>query len=394
MEKRKNRKIHRTALTGIICSGIMLAISGGVMYARSWTAVTNHIQTDIVDISLTEYQQKSTDQGLVRVPWEDGDTILPGDRISLIPQIENTGADCYVRARLEYGGSMDASDLQPIGMSSDWILAGDGYYYYTKVLPKENSVELFSNLSVSDALNPELAGETGQLFISIDAIQSQNFSPNYDEENPWGDVVVLSNEKDASSQVRVMQVAEKDKFQILWQGDTEKLAVNTEDLFENFGSFLPGDVVSDSMSIRNNDSDPVNIYFRSELNDEEHLLAEQIGLKIEMCIQGENRVIYEGNLLADGLTGEQPLGSIPANTKGEFVYTLSMPAELDNTWTLASDQVRWYFSTEPVRKVDDADPVSTKAAKTGDTLPVVCLVLSIVSLSVCLVLLPYRERRR
>ena len=389
MMKRRYKNMHRAAAAGMICSGILFAVSG-TMYARPWASVTSQLQTDIVDIFLNEYQQKVTDHGMIQVPWEDGAVILPGDRISLIPQIRNAGAECYVRAKVECRGNLANTDLLPIGMGTDWFLAEDGYFYYMKVLGEEQNVELFSGVEVSDNLNPDDAGEQGNLFISVDAIQSRNFIPDYQAENPWGNVAILSNQKDTASQVRILQEAKTDKFQLIWQGNTKQLILNTEDAFSAFQSFLPGDVVKDAIQIQNNDADPVSLYFRSELTDQEHLLAEKVGLKIEMRMPGENRIIYDGNLQAEELSGEVPLGTIPGNSEGEFVYTLSVPSDLDNRWTLSSDQVRWYFSTEPVHPMT----ADSEEVKTGDMLPVACMTAAAVSFIICIILLPCRERRK
>lgn len=393
--KKRFQSRYGGILTGIICSGILLGVGVGYVYARPWTSVTNHIQTDIVDISLKEYQQQITDHGTVLLPWKDDMVILPGDRISLIPKIMNTGTDCYVRVRLQCDGNLTDADLLPYGMDDNWFLADDGFFYYTKVLHQNTNAEIFSGLSVSDSLNQDTAGKQGQLNLSVDAIQSRNFSPDYQSEHPWGEVAILSQQKSEASMVRVLQEKKTNQFQLVWQGKAEKLFVNASDFFSGFQKLLPGDVVTDAVSVQNRESKPVNIYFRSEATEGGHDLAQEIGLKIEMQIQNEKYTLYEGNLFAKELAGEQSLGTIPANAEGTLTYTLSVPSTLDNEWALSADQIRWYFSTEPVHIVQDANThtSNTGVVKTGDMLPVVSLALAVVSFIVCIILLPYRERR-
>ena len=142
--KKRFQSRYGGILTGMICSGILLGVGVGYVYARPWTSVTNHIQTDIVDISLKEYQQQITDHGTVLLPWKDDMVILPGDRISLIPKIMNTGTDCYVRVRLQCDGNLTDADLLPYGMDDNWFLADDGFFYYTKVLHQNTKEQIYS----------------------------------------------------------------------------------------------------------------------------------------------------------------------------------------------------------------------------------------------------------
>lgn len=384
------------ALTGMVCSGILFCAGAGFLYARPWTAVTNHLQTDIVDISMVEYQQEKTADGIVRTPWKDDRAILPGDRISLIPEITNQGADCYVRARVTCSGGLKDLDLVPFGMQEDWFLAEDGYFYYKDVLSEKSSTELFSGVTVSDAVNDEVAGTKGYLSIWVDAIQSRNFTPEFQSENPWGNVKILKNQKNSGSHIRVMTEAEKQEFQILWQGDMKKLITNADDFFANLPELLPGEVLTDQICVSNPSDMPMEIYFRSDAPETGHALLAQIGLKIELQNQGKRQLIYDGNLQANDLKEEISLGTVQANEEAEFVYTLSVPKTLDNQWTLLNEDVTWYFSTESMQQENtkSAHMAISNTVKTGDTLPKTCMVVAVISFIVCMILLPCQERRQ
>ena len=78
---------------------MLLTVSGAGIYARTTTSVTNHFDTGIVDIDLNEYQL-GEDQELE--PWEDNPMLLPGSKISKIPEVTNAGNDCWVRIKLEF----------------------------------------------------------------------------------------------------------------------------------------------------------------------------------------------------------------------------------------------------------------------------------------------------
>ena len=87
--------------------------------------------------------------------WTDPKAyVLPGQEISKIPRIINCGNNCYVRADINFVDTMiDETSLY--GMSDQWILAPDGYYYYKEILVTGDSVDLFHGFKVPIDLQEE-----------------------------------------------------------------------------------------------------------------------------------------------------------------------------------------------------------------------------------------------
>lgn len=181
---------------GILLLGISLVAGGGRAYAAAYSGGTDLLRTDAVDIELTEYEKI----GMFEVEYRDNKCILPGDKISKIPRIENLGLDCYVRARVVLRSEQDSepewmSGITLVGMDDTWFSAADGYYYHTDVLIKGEDVDLFQEVWIPADLPQEYMEETFYLDILVEAVQSTVVSPDYSQKNPWGDVEISDLER-------------------------------------------------------------------------------------------------------------------------------------------------------------------------------------------------------
>lgn len=175
---KKAGRLERTKLTGgvaAVCIILAVATCEGI-YGRCQAEAASPLKTGIVDISLEEYQMVEGKE----LPWTDGPVLLPGMEISKIPRIKNNGNDCYVRAKLTFTGIAEGDLLEQgiYGWEQKWQKAKDGYYYYTGILPSAQSVDLFQGLGVPENFPEELEGQTLQLRIDVEAIQSANPTPD------------------------------------------------------------------------------------------------------------------------------------------------------------------------------------------------------------------------
>ena len=177
-------KKKRKMLVGILAALLCMA-TGVYGYFSDSLEIKNHITMGDIRINMTEFARKGNGE----VKYRDPAYIFPGERISKIPRIKNRALPCWIRARISYGSDKDdmgmLSDRNIEGISAGWIKRGD-YYYYTKVLKKQESVDLFQSVSVPAVWTEEHSGQKLNITVQADAIQAANFKPDFNAMSPWG----------------------------------------------------------------------------------------------------------------------------------------------------------------------------------------------------------------
>lgn len=174
----------------------VVGISGIIAYFTDTATVTNHAKMGIVDIDLKEYMINKEGK---KVAWEDKTNIVPGDVISKIPEINcvEGAVDCYIRAKVEISckdqnlqNSTQMLTLANLDVNEEnwYYCENDGYFYYKTILTEESDpVELFSEVTIPASLNNEWSLEEFSIDVTAEAIQSQNFTPNFTAgtTEPW-----------------------------------------------------------------------------------------------------------------------------------------------------------------------------------------------------------------
>jgi len=178
MKKKVSIIVTATALVALIIVGSTLA------FFTSQGTVSNVITMGDVKISLTEPDFK--DSGVV-----------PGQTITKDPTVNNIGShDAYIRCKINLvvptGDNEDITldrknqllsgiafgDESGTVKAKDWVLAKDGYYYYQKKLPVEQSVVFFNSVTVPAKWDNDFADKHFEINVTADAIQTDNFTPN------------------------------------------------------------------------------------------------------------------------------------------------------------------------------------------------------------------------
>ena len=148
---RKSVKI----ITGFLLTAILSAAAVFASFSDRLDVV-NHISVGDVSISISEYARK----GKGEVKYTQPSEVVPGQTISKIPRIKNNALPCWIRARITYAGENGKlerlKDENIGGISGEWVKRGE-YYYYTKVLKKQESTDLFQNISIPDTWTEEHA---------------------------------------------------------------------------------------------------------------------------------------------------------------------------------------------------------------------------------------------
>lgn len=183
------KKIKFKNLILTFATAVCLATTTGVLVATHTAEkdFINQAKADTVDIKLDEFSISDGKE----VSYSNSDKInMPGDQISKIPRISNKASDCYIRVKYDF--FMDNPDLKGIDTTNlvdfsteNWIKCDDGYYYYTEIFNENANIDLFKGVTIPSSWGNEYAEQKFKINITAEAIQSKNFTPNFDSQNPW-----------------------------------------------------------------------------------------------------------------------------------------------------------------------------------------------------------------
>ena len=370
---------------------IFLGISGAYAVFSDSVTVKNHIATGDINISLKEYQKKNGKEIFYRNPIE----VLPGDFISKIPRITNQGMPCWIRTKISFQNNLEMKDgfgeKNIEGISRDWKKKGE-YYYYTKPLKKGESVDFFTGVSVPFFWTEDYSGQKLRIGIQADAIQAANFHPDFQEMSPWGNQIVEKciHETNGKTDCKLEDVELSVKF----HGDAQKLLAVPADFFRNFGAILPGDTKKDEISISNTDKNAVEIFFRTEIQNqtkEQKELLEKLALTVSM----NGKKFYIGNLKSSSLERSVLLGKFEPQTEGKLTFSITAPPNLKNSYALRDASVNWIFTVNKKDGVFTDSPLSPDGSenkrysaenstpvKTGDNTPVFIMIVLLIFSSI------------
>lgn len=184
------------------------------------------------------------------------------------------------------------------------------------------------------------------------------------------------------------------------------------DMFENFKGVMPGDVLEETITIKNEykGCDYIKVSIRGLLHDGdgnpispkvlEELKADQRNEelteleymhdfldRLELKVMQGNKLIYKGypSSLDDGLRDDVYLGSLRYGKSMTLDVTLKVPIELSNEYADRIGEVDWVFV---ISEFDDED------AKTGDETMILPYVLMFAVAVVGLGVLVLGKRRK
>ena len=182
-------KLLLLSLCAIIC---ISAVTGAIAQYTAEKEVVNTAKTDTVDIELEEYQ---LDDNSSLVDFVDPVNKMPGTSVSKIPIVYNKGSECWLRVKIEF--SIDDENLYPISLddidgwnTDDWSFGSDGYYYYKNKFSENSEIKLFDNVNIPSNWGNEYMDKHIFIDITAEAIQTKNFSPELENEKPWGDETI------------------------------------------------------------------------------------------------------------------------------------------------------------------------------------------------------------
>ncbi len=167
------------------------------------------------------------------------------------------------------------------------------------------------------------------------------------------------------------------------------------DLFDGFKGVLPGDELTEKISIKNTADccDFIKVYLRAEPHGQENPLSPEVEAaeslesmkaflaEIWLTVEQNGQVIFEGAPEAGGPAENLLLGTLRRGQGTELDLTLSVPAELGNEFAGRVGEVDWVFVVEEYQDEVPEVPDTGNHARIG-------LYAAVMGLSlVCIVIL-------
>lgn len=176
-----------------------------------------------------------------------------------------------------------------------------------------------------------------------------------------------------------MSVAAYANGNVTYDGDAKKFIFgpgskySPTDLFPDFKNVMPGDTLTQKLTVKNDASDEVKvkIYIRSlgAVEGSEEFLS-QLGLRVAVSQDNVMGYMFDAAASETAQLGDWVLlGTLYSGGEVNLDVTLEVPIELGNEFQDAIGYLQWEFKVEAFPK-EDTDPTPPQ---TGDKTPMVLL---------------------
>ena len=172
----------------MICLAIMA--SGTLAYFTTDDTARNVITTGYVDIELIE-KHIGDDGTEVDFPDEPITGVMPGEAVSKIVSVKNTGAESWIRIAVEKrvtsadGEEMSAEVVSFVVDETKW-LEKDGFYYYRlPVATEESTAVLFDEVIFAPNMGNEYQNCKTEIVAYAQAVQTANNGTTVEEAAGW-----------------------------------------------------------------------------------------------------------------------------------------------------------------------------------------------------------------
>lgn len=345
-------------------------------------SVINTVGLGNVHIAINQYDIIDNQ----KVSIAENPTVLPGQKFDRVCEITNFANEVWVRAKIVFSDdSPNVNDDFLTISSNKWKKIGE-YFYYTEEVKTSKSVELFNKINIPAEWGNDYAKKTVKFTVFADAVQSKNFTPDFDSEDPWFGTIIEHRVHDDYVNI---QKEDNSSFSIIYENGSEGLVKVGDDFFSNWNTLMPGDVVSDKVLLKNNYALPTTIYFRTNTISDDILIKE-----LKLRIYTKEKEIFSGSLY-DGIKENIVLAKLSKGEELEVVYELSVPTSVDNKFSLMKTKTEWIFSAHsdnmPPPSSDSESSISKNendedkyinndgsSIKTGDTAVAVSVCLACV----------------
>lgn len=147
-----------------------------------------------------------------------------------------------------------------------------------------------------------------------------------------------------------------DDAAVRYEGGAEKFVFlpgseeSDSDLFENFKGVVPGDVITQTITVKNNSTKKVRIYLKAEPVSDIH---RDFLSQLSMTVDCKNKEIFDAAASETAqLTNKTLLGTFKKNGSTELTVTLTVPETLGNEYMGEIGIVPWTFMVEEIPEDD------------------------------------------
>ncbi len=165
----------------------VIGVGSTLAYFTDTSVENNVIVMGKVDIDLEEpqFDEENPDKTI--------EGVLPNQVIVKDPTITivDGSADCYIRTKIEMNDVLNETQkaelLAELNIDTNsWYMAEDGYYYYNQILStKEDGLKkvvFFDKVTIPEHWGNETVGLEIHLEVSAEAIQSEHFVPQTEDD--------------------------------------------------------------------------------------------------------------------------------------------------------------------------------------------------------------------
>ena len=267
---------------------------------------------------------------------EPDSVLYLGQPTSYIIQVTNRYNASWVRVKIDSVLNNEKHiEISP-RLNNGWIKRGD-YYYYTEPLSYKEDVVMCEYIQ----LNPDQAVEgTISLKVSADAIQAENFMPDFDSEDPFRGVKIESSVQIDDEQWKQNMEQKQGLIHTVFDDATQSLIDDTE-LFKDTQILFPGASLQDSFHVQNESKKIMEISLFS--GSEESYSPESKRILLE--IKRDGQVIYYDSLLNEDIQQGITLATLSPNTTSQITFSIHVPEDVTNELIVQNIAVNWSFKT-------------------------------------------------
>ena len=330
-------------LCGLAAAAVLTASFSPAIFAAKnigHVEVTNNLKTGDIRISIKELE------GDRKTPYDmvNPKTVLPGQPVDKVVQVHNEAEEAWIRVTAEWdsqgnGVAMDTSMLV-LSDPEKWKRVGD-YWYYLEPVPNGKYAEFIEGFRVPNFGN-EVSELGFDLYITAEAVQSKNFTPNFDDDvDPWNGTLIEYCEHHEPYDFGEEDDAE---FAIEFRGGAEGLVRmvdgkdGEEDFFRNWRNLMPGDTVTGQFRVTDKYNLPVEIFFSTESDADDELIS-TLTLTIT---DNDGNVVFNGPM-STVIDNPVSLGKFGLNSEKVYDFTVSVPTWLQNRFSLLETHTKWIF---------------------------------------------------
>ena len=169
--------------------------------------------------------------------------------------------------------------------------------------------------------------------------------------------------------------------QVNYEGGAEKFVFlpgstySDSDLFESFKQVMPGDVLTQRITVRNTSAKKVRIYLRAEPVEEQY---KDFLSRMNLQVTAADGEIFDAAVSETGqLTENTLLGTFKKGGSTDLILTLTVPYDLGNEFMCTMGIVPWTFLVEELK--DDDTPHTGDSFELGTWLLAAALILAAIA---------------